>query len=157
DHFEHGANVLLDIEAAEDRGLLRQIADAKPRALIHRKLGDVVTVELDAAGVGFDQTGDHVEDRGLARTIRTKQSDRLAAPNVEARALTNFAAAKTFLYCIGGKKSLPLRALHRGLRLCLRICLLVASLGPVHDHRPAHRGSFRRLARPRVSNAARAA
>ena len=35
DHFEHGADVLLDIEAAEDRGLLRQIADAEPRALIH--------------------------------------------------------------------------------------------------------------------------
>src|SRR5438128_8402570 len=43
--LEHGGNVLPDGEAAEDRGFLRQIADAEPRALIHRQLGDVVAVE----------------------------------------------------------------------------------------------------------------
>ncbi len=52
DHLEHGANVFLDGEAAKDRSLLRQIADAEPRALVHRQRGDVVTVEFDAAAVG---------------------------------------------------------------------------------------------------------
>ncbi len=45
DDFEHGADVVLDVEAAEDRGLLRQVADAEPRAAVHRQAGDVVPVE----------------------------------------------------------------------------------------------------------------
>ena len=48
DDFEHRADILFDREAAKDRGFLRQIADAEPGALIHRQLGDVVAVELDA-------------------------------------------------------------------------------------------------------------
>ena len=36
--LEHRADVVLDVEAAKDRGFLRKIADAKPRALIHRQL-----------------------------------------------------------------------------------------------------------------------
>ena len=38
DDLEHRADILLDGEAAKDRGFLRQIADAEPRALIHRQL-----------------------------------------------------------------------------------------------------------------------
>ena len=45
--LEHRADVVLDIEAAEDRGFLRQIADAEPRPLEHRQPGDVVAVEFD--------------------------------------------------------------------------------------------------------------
>ena len=71
-HLQHGADVVLDVEAAEDRRLLRQIADAEPGALVHRQRGDVVAVELDAAAVGFDQPGDHVEDRGLAGAVRVR-------------------------------------------------------------------------------------
>ena len=37
DQFQHGADVLLDVQAAEDRGFLRQIADAEARALVHRQ------------------------------------------------------------------------------------------------------------------------
>src|SRR6185369_17288353 len=74
DHFEHSADVLLDGEAAEDRGFLRQIADAEPRALIHRQLGDVVAVELDRAAIGLDQAGNHVEHGGLAGAVRAEQA-----------------------------------------------------------------------------------
>ena len=35
--LEHRADIVLDVEAAEDRGLLRQVADAEPRAAIHRQ------------------------------------------------------------------------------------------------------------------------
>ena len=103
DHLEHRADVVLDVEAAEDRGLLRQIADAEPRALIHRQRGDVVAVELDAAAVGLDQPGDHVEHRGLAGAVRPEQADRLAAPHVEARALHHLAAAEAFLHPMRGE------------------------------------------------------
>src|SRR5262249_41825305 len=65
--------------AAEDRGLLRQIADAEPGAPIHRQLGDVGAVEIDLADIGRDQAGDDVEAGGLAGAVRAEQSDRLAA------------------------------------------------------------------------------
>ena len=81
-HLEHGADVVLDGEAAEDRRLLRQIADPEPRALVHRQRGDVLAVEFDAAAVGLDQPGDHVEDRGLAGAVGPEQPDRLAAADI---------------------------------------------------------------------------
>jgi hypothetical protein len=40
-----GLEVLLDGEAAEDAGLLRQVADAHARAAIHGDGGDVLVVE----------------------------------------------------------------------------------------------------------------
>ena len=84
DHLEDGADVLLDGHAAEDRGFLRQVADAEAGAAVHRHAGDVVAVELDGAVVGLDQAGDHVEDRGLAGAVRAEQADRLAARHREA-------------------------------------------------------------------------
>ena len=51
DDLEHGADVVLDVEAAEDRGFLRQIADAEAGAAIHRQAGDVVAVEADDAAI----------------------------------------------------------------------------------------------------------
>ena len=130
DHFEHRADVVLDVEAAEDRRFLRQIADAEPRALVHRQRGDVVAVELDAAAVGVDQAGDHVEHRGLAGAVRAEQADRLAAPHVERDALHHHAAAEAFLDAVGGEIGVALPpAGHRrrgaderapGLRLWLR-------------------------------------
>ncbi len=96
DHLEHGANIVLDIHAAEDRGLLRQVADAEPRAPIHGKLGHVVAVELDAAGVDADQPGDHVEHRGLAGAVGPEQTDRLAALQIDAHVVHDAAAAVAF-------------------------------------------------------------
>ena len=45
--LEHGADVLLDRQAAEDRRFLRQIADAEPGAAVHRHRGYVEAVDLD--------------------------------------------------------------------------------------------------------------
>ena len=124
DHFEHRADVVLDVEPAEDRGLLRQIADAEARALIHRQVRDVVAVELDAAVVGLDQPGDHVEHRGLAGAVRPEQADRLAAPHVQAHALHDLAAAEAFLDavdrertgCADDRREPPARAATAGTR-----------------------------------------
>ena len=119
DHLQHRADVLLDVEAAEDRGFLRQVADAEPRALVHRQRGDVVAVELDAAGVGFDQPGDHVEDRGLAGAVRPEQADRLAAAHVEAGALHHLSRAEGLFHRVRGEIVAVLRDMLRGLRgLC---------------------------------------
>ena len=82
-HLQRRHHVLLDIEAAEHAGLLRQIADAEPRAAIHRQAGDVGAVQADRAGVRLHQADDHVERRGLAGAVRAEQSHRLAAPQLD--------------------------------------------------------------------------
>src|SRR5439155_5067012 len=105
DDLKHGANVLLDGEAAEDRGFLRQIADAEPRALIHRQLGDVVAVEFDGAAIRLDQPGDHVEHRGLAGAVRAQQSDRLAAANIDADAAHHLAGAETVFHAVHSEEA----------------------------------------------------
>ena len=111
DHFEHGADVLLDGEAAKDRGFLRQIADAEPRALIHRQLGDVVAVELDRAAIGLDQAGDHVEHGGLAGAVRAEQADRFAAAHIDADAAHHLAAAETLFHAMHSQEARPLQKL----------------------------------------------
>ncbi len=58
-----------DAQAAEDRGLLRQVADAEPPALEQRQARDGVAVEPDLALVGLEQAHDHGEDRGLAGAV----------------------------------------------------------------------------------------
>ena len=62
---------------------MRQIADAEPRAPIHRQLGHVRAVDLDRALVGGNQARDHVEHGGLAGAVRPKQPDSLAAADIE--------------------------------------------------------------------------
>ena len=84
DQFGGGADILFGGEAAEDRGFLRQIADAQPGAAVHRKAGDVMAVHLDGAGIGRDQAGDHVEAGGLAGAVGTQQAHHFAAVHRQA-------------------------------------------------------------------------
>ncbi len=86
DELEHGHDVLLDGQAAEDRRFLRQIADAEAGALVHRQARDVAAVDGDAAFVGGYEAGDHVEDGGLAGAVGAEQADRLATTDGEADA-----------------------------------------------------------------------
>ena len=108
DDLEHGADILLDGEAAEDRGFLRQIADAEPRALIHRQLGHVVAVEFDGAAIRLDQPGDHVEHRGLAGAVRAEQADGLAAADIDADAAHDLAGAETLFHAMHSEIAGPL-------------------------------------------------
>src|SRR6202030_3124273 len=110
---EHGADVVLDIEAAEDRGFLRQIADAEPGALVHRQLGDVAAVELDAALVGFDQPGRHVEHGGLAGAVRAEETDGFALAHIEADAFDHHAADEALLDAMDRKDAPALDARER--------------------------------------------
>ena len=81
--LEHGQDILLDRQAAEDRGFLRQIAEAEDRPAVHRQVGDVLPVEEDAAAVGPDQAHDRIEAGRLAGAVGPEQPDHLAALNVE--------------------------------------------------------------------------
>src|SRR5215208_5524249 len=112
--LEHAADVVLDVEAAEDRGLLGQVADAEPRAPVHRQRRDVVAVEADDALVRRDEAGDHVEDRRLAGAVRAKQPDRLAVAHVQAGVLHDGAAAIALLEAAHRKHAGAPQARRRG-------------------------------------------
>ena len=84
--------LLLDGQAAKDRGLLRQVADAEPGAPVHRHRGDVEAVDLDRALVDRHQPGDHVEAGGLAGAVRAEQPDRLAGAHADRHAVDDLAA-----------------------------------------------------------------
>ena len=93
DHLEDGHDVVLDRKAAEDRHFLRQVADARPRAAIHRKERHVLSVDGDGAAVGRDQPGDAIEGRGLARAVGAEQRHNLAAGEGERDIADHRAAA----------------------------------------------------------------
>src|SRR6185436_3953365 len=78
DQFEHGANVLLDGQAAENGGFLRQITDAQPGPPIHRQIGYVLAVKQDGSRIRRDQADDDVEAGCFARAVWTQKANRLA-------------------------------------------------------------------------------
>src|ERR1700730_8543809 len=105
-HFQHGADVVLDVEAAKDRRFLRKITDAQSRPLVHRKVRYIVTVALDLPAVGLDQSGDGVEGRGFSRSIGPEQTDGFTATHVKAHSIYHHAPAIAFLQAVRGKVAL---------------------------------------------------
>ncbi len=101
--FQHSANVVLHVEAAKDRCLLGQVADAEPCALIHWEVGDIIAIELDRAALRLDQAGNGIERRGLAGAIRPQQTDRFPATHVEGDPIDHLASAITLLQAMGGE------------------------------------------------------
>jgi len=95
---------VLDIQAAENGRLLRQIADAEPRALVHRQRRDVLPVERDDALVGLHQSGDHVEHGGLAGAVGAEQPDRLALPHHQRDVLHDGARAVSLAEVVDGER-----------------------------------------------------
>ena len=86
DQFGGGADVLFGGQAAEDRCFLRQIANAQPRAAIHRQPRDVVAFDLDRAGIGRDEAGDDVEAGRLAGAVGSQKAHDFAALHRQADA-----------------------------------------------------------------------
>ena len=76
--FKHEVEILAHREAAEDGGLLRQIAYSRARALVHRQSGELLPAEPYVSGVGDDAPDYHVEGRALARAVRPEQPYYLA-------------------------------------------------------------------------------
>ena len=91
--LEDGEDVLLDRQSAEDRRLLRQVADALPGPDVHRIVGDVGVVQQDAARIRRGQPHDHRERRRLAGAVRPEQADDLARRDLELDALDHRATA----------------------------------------------------------------
>ena len=81
--LENGEDILFYGHSAEDRCLLRQIAEAEDRPAVHRKFGDVLPVEEDSAAVRLHQAHDRIEAGRLAGAVRAEQADDFAAVDVE--------------------------------------------------------------------------
>ena len=91
--FEHGTHVVLDVELAKDRGLLRQVAQAQPGAPVDRHVGHRAAVDRDVAGTGTHQADQDVERGGLAGAIGAEQADHLAFADRQRDVLDDHAAA----------------------------------------------------------------
>jgi len=68
-----------------------------------------MAVELDGAAIGLDQTGDHVEDGGLAGAVRAQQTHRLAAADIDADATNHLAGPKTLFHAMHSQVACPRR------------------------------------------------
>ena len=103
--FHDREDVLADGELAEDGLLLRQVAHAEARALIHRLVGGVVAVEEDLAAVRPHEADDHVERGGLARAVGAEQPDDLALADLDVDAVHHRATVIDFLQPAGEEQN----------------------------------------------------
>ena len=66
-----------------------------------------MSIELDHAHVGRDQSHDHVENSGLSGAVRTQQADGLASPNGNADVLNDHPALVPFAEIMDCEQPLP--------------------------------------------------
>ncbi len=95
--FQHRQDVVFDRQLAEDRRLLRQVADPEvPRPKVHRNIGDILVVDDYPAGVGGNEADNDVKAGGFSGAVGTQQADNFALFYVEADAVDDPASAVTF-------------------------------------------------------------
>jgi hypothetical protein len=123
--LQHRADILLDVELAEDRRFLRQVRQAQARAAVDRHVLDRLSVDGDLARVGAHQADDHVERCRLAGAIGPEQPYDLALGHFERNVLDHLAAAVGLLQVARLEPALAGRR-HRGApdRRHLDHCLL---------------------------------
>ena len=90
--LENRQHIFFDAQLAEYGRLLRQIADSRAGALIHRQQRDVAAVEQNRPLVGPNQSGDHVERRRLPCSVRPEQPDDLSLREIERHVVHDAAA-----------------------------------------------------------------
>src|SRR5689334_14929827 len=68
-------------QGTEQAGVLEGPDEAEPRAPMWSQVPDAGAIEQHVPPVGFDESGDDVEQRGLAGSVRTYHADDLAVPH----------------------------------------------------------------------------
>ena len=81
---------------AEQADILERPSQSRRGALMRRHVGDVGAIEHDLARCRLVETRQHVERRGLARTIRPDQRMNAAAPHLDVDAIDGLEAAEIF-------------------------------------------------------------
>src|SRR4051812_37569061 len=89
DGFHDGEDVLLDREFPKDGCFLGQVTNPVARPLVHPESGDVRSIQEYAAGGCGHQADNHVEGRGLPRTIGPEQADDFPGPETDADAIND--------------------------------------------------------------------
>src|SRR5262245_9935650 len=79
-------NVVVHRESHERAHELERARDALATHLVRGASRDVSTVELYAASIRTERTGDEIEQRGLARAVRAHDPDDLALAHAETHA-----------------------------------------------------------------------
>ena len=74
-HRKAEGDVVEDAHVREERVVLEDHADVAP---VHRGVGDILAIEQDLAGLGFDEPGDGAQQRGLAAARGTEQGEEIA-------------------------------------------------------------------------------
>jgi len=82
--FEDGEEVLFDGEFGEDGGVLGQVAESMPSALVHGPVGDIGAIQEDSSLSGCDETAGHAEAGAFSGTVWTEQTDDFALIDGEA-------------------------------------------------------------------------
>src|SRR5690242_14470265 len=84
---------------------LEGTSDAAATDLIGRKSIDTLTGKRDRTAVGSKDTGNHIEQRGLARTIWADHRENAALWNVKAETIDSDQATKTLADPVYGKQN----------------------------------------------------
>src|SRR5215469_15016064 len=102
--LQNGENVFLDRQFSEHRCFLGEITDSElPRPAVHRHESNLFLVHQDTARIRRNQAYDGVKRRGLARAIRSKQTNNFALADTETNAVYDLSAAIGFTYVFGGQ------------------------------------------------------
>lgn len=100
-HLQHGADVILHRQLAEDARLLCQVADSELGALVDGHPGDVLAVEEDASAIGGDEADSHVESGGLAGAVWSEQTYYLSLADIDADVVGDSALAVALDQVVG--------------------------------------------------------
>src|ERR1700730_5113452 len=87
-------DAVLDAQAEQHPRLLVGPCQSQPRPVPRRRVGDVVAEELHGSARGRDVTGDNVEERRLAGTVRPQDRAALSGEDVEIHVAHRVEAAK---------------------------------------------------------------
>lgn len=91
-NLQYRHQVIVNAQAAEYGGLLRQIADSATRARVQGQQADIFIIDDNVAGVARYDTNDHIERGGFTGTVRTEQTNNLARIHGQADVFYNAAA-----------------------------------------------------------------
>ena len=121
---------------AENRGFLRQIADAEAGAFVNGQVAQFLAVQHYTACIGGNQADYHVKAGSLTRAVGTEQADDFAAFDFKGEAFDDLAFFETFLQVLNHKTAVvcahilltfdidlrPSEPFSDGLFVCFLIC-----------------------------------
>src|SRR5712671_4484218 len=105
--FKHKTDVLLDRQAADDEGVLGQICDAVAGPVVKCHMGDVGSVELDSASIGWNHPGEQLEARCLAGAVRPDKPDRFTPAHEQADIMNDLESIEGLGYGLHSKHVSP--------------------------------------------------